>query len=62
VKVARHESLTLTYFDENWKKQSMDVTGALSELIQHEYDHLDGILCTMRAIDGKSFRWKSGVR
>jgi len=36
----------------------MDVTGALSELIQHEYDHLDGILCTMRAIDGKSFRLK----
>jgi len=58
VKVARHESLTLNYLDENWKKQSMDVTGALSELIQHEYDHLDGILCTMRAIDGKSFRLK----
>lgn len=58
VKVARHESLTLDYFDENWQKQSMHVTGALSELIQHEYDHLDGILCTMRAIDGKSFRLK----
>ena len=26
-----------------------------SELIQHEYDHLDGILAAMRAIDGKSF-------
>lgn len=30
-----------------------------SELLQHEYDHLDGILCTMRAIDGQSFRWRS---
>ena len=27
----------------------------MSELIQHEYDHLDGILATMRAIDNKSF-------
>ncbi|MCU0401755.1 MAG: peptide deformylase, partial [Algoriphagus sp.] len=25
---------------------------------QHEYDHLDGVLCTMRAIDEKSFKWK----
>jgi peptide deformylase len=58
VKVARHESLTLDYLDENWKKQSLHVTGALSELIQHEYDHLDGILCTMRAIDRKSFKLK----
>ncbi|MEP0712310.1 peptide deformylase [Algoriphagus sp.] len=58
VKVKRHQSLTLTYRDENWKEQEWDVSGAISELIQHEYDHLDGILCTMRAIDGKSFKWK----
>ena len=30
----------------------------VSELVQHEYDHLNGVLCTMRAIDDKSFRWK----
>lgn len=58
VKVKRHQSLTLEYLDENWQKQSWTVEGAISELIQHEYDHLDGILCTMRAIDEKSFRWK----
>ena len=58
VKVKRHQSLTLEYLDENWQKQSWTVDGAFSELIQHEYDHLDGILCTMRAIDEKSFRWK----
>jgi peptide deformylase len=34
------------------------VEGAISELIQHEYDHLDGVLCTMRAMDEKSYRWK----
>lgn len=58
VKVKRHQSLTLEYLDENWEKQSWTVNDALSELIQHEYDHLDGVLCTMRAIDQKSFRWK----
>jgi peptide deformylase len=28
----------------------------MSELLQHEIDHLDGILCTQRAIDLKSFK------
>ena len=56
VKVSRHQSLTLEYRDENWERQSLMADGALSELIQHEYDHLDGVLCTMRAIDDKSFK------
>lgn len=58
VNVKRHQSLSLEYRDEYWEKQTWTVEGAISELIQHEYDHLDGILCTMRAIDEKSFRWK----
>ena len=58
VKVSRHQSLTLVYKDENWKQQEWEVSGAISELVQHEYDHLNGVLCTMRAIDQKSFRWK----
>lgn len=58
VKVKRHQSLTLSYLDENWKKQEWKVEGAISELIQHEYDHLDGVLCTMRAIDDKSYKWR----
>lgn len=58
VKVKRHKNLTLRYRDENWKPQELKVSGDISELIQHEYDHLDGILCTMRAIDDKSFKWR----
>jgi len=58
VRVKRHRSLTLRYRDENWEQCEWNVTDDLAELVQHEYDHLDGILCTMRAIDGKSFRWK----
>jgi peptide deformylase len=58
VKVKRHQSLTIKYLDENWEPQMWHMENALSELLQHEYDHLDGILCTMRAIDDKSFRWR----
>jgi peptide deformylase len=58
VRVKRHQSLSLHYLDEHWQPQVWQVEGAISELIQHEYDHLDGVLCTMRAVDEKSFRWK----
>ena len=58
VKVMRHQSLTLTFSDLNFEKQTWHLSGDLSELIQHEYDHLNGILATQRAVDAKSFRWK----
>jgi len=58
VKVKRRQSLTINYLDENWEPQQWKMDGSLSELLQHEYDHLDGILCTMRAIDERSFRWR----
>ena len=59
VKVKRHQSLSINYMDENWQPRSWKMAGALSELLQHECDHLDGILCTMRAIDDKSFKWRA---
>jgi len=59
VKLKRHRSVTVNYLDENWQPQEWKMEDALSELIQHEYDHLEGILCTMRAIDEKSFRWRA---
>jgi peptide deformylase len=59
VKVKRHKELTIKYLDENWQPQEWKMKGDLSELLQHEYDHLDGILCTMRAIDEKSFKWRA---
>ena len=58
VKVMRHKELTIKYLDENWQQQEWHMKDNLSELLQHEYDHLDGILCTMRAIDEKAFRWR----
>lgn len=58
VKVKRHKYLTIKYLDENWQPQEWKMSDGLSELLQHEYDHLNGILCTMRAIDNKSFKWR----
>ena len=58
VKVKRHKQCTLKYLDENWQTREWDAQDNKSELLQHEYDHLDGILCTMRAIDEKSFKWR----
>ena len=58
VKVRRHQALTVNYTDEHWQPQTWDVQNDLSELLQHECDHLDGVLCTMRALDAQAFKWR----
>ena len=58
VKVKRHRSLTIKYMDEQWQPREWDMKDDLSELLQHEYDHLNGVLCTMRAVDKRSFKWR----
>lgn len=58
VKVRRFKSLLVSFRDENGEQQTWDLKGDMAELIQHEYDHLDGILAIQRAVDSKSFRWK----
>ncbi|MFW9889885.1 MAG: peptide deformylase [Candidatus Thorarchaeota archaeon] len=62
VRVRRHKRCTIRYRDMNWEMQTMDLDGSLSELIQHEYDHLDGILAISRAIDSKSFAMRGQVK
>lgn len=59
VKVSRHRSLTVKYYDAEWQQKEWTVADDLSELVQHEYDHLNGILATMRAVDEKSFKWRA---
>ncbi len=60
VRVRRHKSVKMRFRDSSWKEQVWNLEEDMAELIQHEYDHLNGILATMRAIDVKSFRWRSG--
>lgn len=59
VKVQRYRACTIHYRDTYWEKKSMQLTDGLSELLQHEYDHLDGILATSRAVDAHSFALRS---
>lgn len=62
VRVERHRRAVLSWQDENFNTHAMTLEGDLSELVQHEYDHLDGILATMRAVDNKSFIMKQMKR
>ena len=59
VKVLRHCRCRIRYLDLDWKERELELENDLSELLQHECDHLDGILAVMRAIDGISFALKS---
>ena len=44
--VARKDTITISYLDENFKPHKKEYTGLLARVIQHEYDHIEGILFT----------------
>jgi peptide deformylase len=50
----RSETVRVRYEDEDGGVRRVTATGALAELLQHEIDHLDGILAVDRALDGNS--------
>lgn len=54
VRVNRYKRAVISYTDLQGNESKMNLCDDYSELLQHEYDHLDGILATMRAIDNKS--------
>jgi len=58
VKVKRHKTCKIKFYDMNWKKHTWELKDDLSELLQHEYDHLIGILATQRAISIQHFKWR----
>jgi peptide deformylase len=49
VRVSRAYRVTLGYIDLKGKPHTMELEGAMAELLQHEIDHLDGILAVDRA-------------
>jgi peptide deformylase len=59
VRVARHKSCRIRYRNLDWQEEEMHLEDDLSELLQHECDHLDGVLAVSRAIDGRSFALRS---
>jgi peptide deformylase len=44
--VYRNEKITIEYYDENFNLKSEAFDGLVARVIQHEYDHIEGILFT----------------
>ncbi len=44
--VTRNERIKIEYFDENFIKKTEIYDGIIARVIQHEYDHIEGILFT----------------
>jgi peptide deformylase len=57
--VNRHGEVVLSYMDEHGQKHQKKFDGFLATIIQHEYDHLQGILFTKRVIEQKNPLYQS---
>ena len=44
--ISRKPSITIEYFDENFEKHTDTYDGLTARVIQHEYDHIQGVLFT----------------
>ena len=44
--VYRPETIHITYYDENWNYHEESFNGYAARIIQHEYDHIEGVLFT----------------
>jgi peptide deformylase len=44
--VVRKPKITIRYVDEDWLEQEETYDGMAARIIQHEYDHLEGVLFT----------------
>lgn len=44
--IFREEKIRIQYYDENWEFHDEEYDGFASRIIQHEYDHIDGVLFT----------------
>lgn len=66
VRVRRAAEIRVTYHDDRGLSHTLEADGDLSELLQHEIDHLDGILAVQRAISPQAFatrtEWERNLR
>ncbi|MFH1546884.1 MAG: peptide deformylase [bacterium] len=55
--VSRYDNVKVTFYDENSKKHKEKLSGERSVFVQHEVDHLDGILWIDRVSDTKTLSY-----
>jgi peptide deformylase len=58
VRVNRAYRITVSYLDLRGKPHTLECEGAMAELLQHEIDHLDGILALDRAVGNDPFAYR----
>lgn len=46
--VYRKEKVTVSYYNEKWELKEEEFEGFAARIVQHEYDHIDGVLFTDR--------------
>ena len=44
--VFRNETINIEFQDENFEKHTKEFSGIVARIIQHEYDHIEGVLFT----------------
>lgn len=54
VRLENPRSCRLRYRDLDWREHEVELSDDYAELLQHEVDHLDGILAVQRALDPRS--------
>lgn len=57
--VERYDKVHLSFLDENGKKHERTYDGFFATIIQHEYDHIQGILFPKRVLEQESKLYKS---
>lgn len=62
VSVKRFKMITVWYYDENWIEKKEVFEGLCARIIQHEVDHLDGILLTHRMSHTSKIKNRNALR
>jgi peptide deformylase len=44
--VSRKEEIRINFFDENFELQKLKLNGLVARVVQHEFDHIEGVLFT----------------
>lgn len=60
--VPRYKHIRYSYYDLNAKKHSVYASGFHARVVQHEYDHLDGILYPQRMKDLSTFGFEEAIQ
>ena len=60
-KVDRFDHIKYTYFDEKGEFHEREAKGFHARVMQHEFDHLDGILFPMRVKDMRDFGYEKEI-